>query len=155
MWKKNGGTAIFLVSQHFSQRPRRVLLIPGCCFPELTHREQVESPGSPSHLTPETQQSLLNGHGAFAYSSTRAAAVRRGYNVERGETPPPRTSPPLSFLIPARAAACSSTLQEPFKTTFIFPFRKKKTKGRLWWKVLTIAVSAESGGERGPFRLER
>lgn len=42
-------------------------------------------------------------------------------------------------------ASCTSTLQEPFKTTFIFPFRKKQPS--LWWKVLTIAVSTESRGE--------
>lgn len=76
--------------------------------------------------------------------------------MERGKTSPPRTSPPLSFIIPTRVAPCTSTLQEPFKTTFIFPFRKKKkNSGCLWWKVLTIAVSAESGGKRSPFSLEQ
>lgn len=45
-------------------------------------------------------------------------------------------------------------LQEPFKTTFIFPF-KKKIKPGLRWKALTIAVSAVVGSANGPFLSPR
>lgn len=47
--------------------------------------------------------------------------------------------------------ACNLTLQEPLKTTFIFPFKKIKNKAGSLVKTLTIAVSAVFGSDSGPF----
>ena len=56
----------------------------------------------------------------------------------------------LIRTVPTGAASCTSTLQAPFKTTFIFP--SQKIRQSLWWKALTVAVSAErSWLDHGPF----
>lgn len=58
------------------------------------------------------------------------------------------TAHPLFFIILTRAVLWTSTLQEPLKTTFIFPFKKWSL---VCWKALTIAVSAESWLHHGTF----